>query len=105
GIRMALTLALVVGAAYLLTLTIGSVLPSVDPTWRFLAGCALALALLLPGIRYLSGAIDTLFFPERLAVEHLTRDILGRVAEYTDLRLLASALSASIRQAMALEVA
>jgi diguanylate cyclase (GGDEF)-like protein len=98
--RVALTLGLMVAGGGMLASTVSLMLPELDPVWGFALATVLAGALLFPAMRYLSGAIDTLFFPERLAMRHLTHDVLQRVAEYTDLRLRAGALAASVGDAV-----
>jgi len=106
GILLATTLALLTFAAFLVVLTVRISAPSLAASeWTVPLVCAAAGAALLPIARHLGTFLDTMFFPERVAVRSLTVGILRRVAEYTDVRALCAAFAAALAEGLGLESA
>ncbi|MFL5542942.1 MAG: GGDEF domain-containing protein, partial [Longimicrobiaceae bacterium] len=106
GILLATTLALLTFAAFLVVLTVRISAPSLAASeWTVPLVCAAAGAALLPVARHLGTFLDTMFFPERVAVRSLTVGILRRVAEYTDVRALCAAFAAALAEGLGLESA
>jgi len=73
--------------------------------WTVTLVCVAAGAALLPVARHLGTFLDTMFFPERVAVRSLTVGILRRVAEYTDVRALCAAFAAALAESLGLTAA
>jgi diguanylate cyclase (GGDEF)-like protein len=106
GILLATTLALLTFAAFLIVLTARISAPTLAASvWTFALVCVVAGAALLPVARHLGTFLDTMFFPERVAVRSLTVGILRRVAEYTDVRALCAAFAEALAESLALESA
>lgn len=106
GILAAATLALLTFAAFLIVLAARLTAPSLpDSAWTFALVCVVAGAALLPVARHLGTFLDTMFFPERVAVRRLTVGILRRVAEYTDVRALCGAFAAALAEGLGLRSA
>jgi diguanylate cyclase (GGDEF)-like protein len=106
GAVLTLTLALLLTGTYTLALTANLVLQhEASAGTTFALACAGSALLLRPALRHVSSVVDTIFFPERVAVRHLGREVLERVAQHTDLRLLSMALASSVREALALPAA
>lgn len=106
GILLAATLALLTFAAFLIVLTARLTAPAlVESVWTVALLCMVAGAALLPLVRHLGTFLDTMFFPERVAVRSLTVGILRRVAEYTDVRALCAAFASSLAEGLGLRSA
>ena len=103
GILLATTLSLLTFAAFLVVLTVRITAPSLAASEGTVAlVCVVAGAALLPVARHLGTFLDTMFFPERVAVRSLTVGILRRVAEYTDVRALCAAFAAALAESLGL---
>jgi diguanylate cyclase (GGDEF)-like protein len=106
GILVSVTLALLTFAAFLVVLTVRLTAPVVSESVGTLAlVCVVAGAALLPVVRHLGTFLDTMFFPERVAVRNLTVGILRRVAEYTDVRALCAAFASALAENLGLRSA
>jgi len=103
GLLLGATLTLMVAGATIIVVTARAILPDlVDSVEGFAILCIAAGALMVPLARHLGGVLDTLFFPERVALRSLTVGILQRVAEYTDVRMLCGAFSAAMAEGLSL---
>ena len=105
GLVLSLTLALLGGSAAVIIMVLGTLLPALATAWGFTVTCLLAGLLLRPAVRHLTALGDTLFFPERVAVQKLTHEILPQVASHTDVRALARALSTTVVDSLGLSCA
>ena len=106
GMLAAATLALLTFAAFLVVLTVRLTAPAMAESVGTLAVvCVVAGAALLPVARHLGTFLDTMFFPERVAVRSLTVGILRRVAEYTDVRALCAAFASALAESLGLRSA
>jgi diguanylate cyclase (GGDEF)-like protein len=106
GFLLATTLALLTFAAFLVVLTVRLTAPTLAASEGTIAlVCVVAGAALLPVARHLGTFLDTMFFPERVAVRSLTVGILRRVAEYTDVRALCAAFSSALAESLGLQSA
>ena len=100
GILLALTSVVVIGAGYAVVVTAGLVLPAVS-LWGVALTCLAVGVVLHPFLRSIGVLVDTTFFPERLVVRRLTGEVLRRVAEYTDVRVLSAVLASAIVDSLA----
>ncbi|MCI0413708.1 sensor domain-containing diguanylate cyclase [bacterium] len=101
GILLAVTLALLVSAGYIIVLSAQLLFPNaVNSLWGFTVVCLVLGVILWPVIRNMSSLIDTLFFPERMVSRKLTKEIVERVAEYTDIYVLCKVFTDHIAEGM-----
>jgi diguanylate cyclase (GGDEF)-like protein len=105
GVVLSLTLALVAASAAAIIMVLGTLVPGLATPWGFTVTCLVAGLLLRPAVRHLTALTDTLFFPERVAVQKLTREVLPEVASHTDVRDLARALSTTVVDSLGLSSA
>jgi diguanylate cyclase (GGDEF)-like protein len=101
GILLTVTLALLVSAGYMIVLSAQLLFPNaVRSLWSFAIVCLVLGVVLWPVIRNLGTLVDTLFFPERVVSRELTRDIIERVAEHTEIQVLCEVLADHIAEGL-----
>jgi diguanylate cyclase (GGDEF)-like protein len=100
GVLLALTGVVVVCAGYAVVVTAGLILPAAS-LWGVVLLCLAAGAVLHPFLRSIGVFVDTIFFPERLMVRRLTGELLERVAEFTDVRVLSAVLAKAVVESLA----
>ncbi|MDB4951543.1 MAG: hypothetical protein JWM27_4192 [Gemmatimonadetes bacterium] len=106
GVLTTLTLLLLLAAGFTLAATVGAALAPQMSAYSASAVLCLALGLVLwPAVRHVGEFVDTLFFPERLLLRQLTAQILERVAESTDIRVLAGAFTATVSENLGVDAA
>jgi diguanylate cyclase (GGDEF)-like protein len=101
GILLTVTLALLVSAGYMIVLSAQLLFPNaVSSLWSFAIVCLVLGVVLWPAIKNLGTLVDTLFFPERVVSRELTREIIERVAEYTEIQVLCEVLAGHIAEGL-----
>jgi diguanylate cyclase (GGDEF)-like protein len=101
GILLSVTLALLISAGYIIVLSVQLLFPNImNSAWSFVVVSIILGFALWPAIRNVSALIDTLFFPERLVSRKLAKDLVERIAEYTDVESLCKVLAENISEGM-----
>jgi diguanylate cyclase (GGDEF)-like protein len=104
SVLITVTVGFLCGIAYVSILNLALVLDrSVTSLWIPALGCLVAAVLLRVVLTRLGGALDTIFFPERIALRNMAETIVTRVAQHTDLRVLTSSFVSGIRDGLGLE--
>jgi diguanylate cyclase (GGDEF)-like protein len=101
GILLSVTLALLISAGYIIVLSIQLLFPNImNSAWSFAVVSIILGVALWPAIRNVSSLIDTLFFPERMVSRKFAKDIIEKIAEYTDIESLCKVFAEDIAEGM-----